>query len=97
MSYKARCERCRNREDFCKCVEGPKIVTREDRKHTNYTCAVDGCSRGGCVSPDTVAPMRWLCREHATEEMGMDFTPNESCKNAGDAMKKRGIRVVRLA
>ena len=72
MKKLLKCEVCGQREDYCHCPTGAKIKTTN--KGTSYTCAIDGCAKGGCVSPDKVAPMRWLCRYHAEQEMGMEFS-----------------------
>ena len=67
MKKLLKCEVCGQREDYCHCSTGARI---KPNKGTSYMCSIDFCSRGGCVSVDTVAPMRWLCREHAKQEMG---------------------------
>ena len=63
-------------------------VSEYNQEKSIMLCAWAGCDNKGIISPHTHGG-DFYCRVHASEVMGIDFTPNGSCKNVGDLMEKK--------
>lgn len=69
-------------------LKNPPSAPVDEGKIDTSGCAWTGCHRKGVISPHTHGG-KFYCRIHAGEVMGIDFTPNETCKNVSDLMEKK--------